>query len=178
MSTFPNLRIVSESGNTDAAPKSQAIIAATWIDLHKGHDGDECLIWPYARDADTGYGRVNVGGRIMTASRVMCASAHGQPPNDTDRAAHSCGNGHLGCVHPGHLRWRSPSQNTREKHDHGTMTVGERNPAAKLTADTVRLIRREYGAGGISLADVGRRYGVSGRTVSDVVRGVTWGHVA
>ncbi len=53
---------------------------------------------------------------------------------------------------------------------------GERNGAAKLTESDVRTIRRRHAARE-SIASLARAYGVSSRTIRDIVRYVTWRHM-
>lgn len=57
---------------------------------------------------------------------------------------------------------------------------GERNPAAKLTADQVVEIRRRYVryGHGDTLHSLGVEYGVSHATIASVVTGAKWGAVA
>lgn len=52
--------------------------------------------------------------------------------------------------------------------------TGEQHWAAKLTWADVRAIRAAYAAGGVTLATLAARYGVSQMTLSDVVRGRHW----
>lgn len=54
---------------------------------------------------------------------------------------------------------------------------GERNKAAKLTDEKVRVIRESYIGGNITQKQLAVRYGVSQRTISVVVRGECWTHV-
>jgi len=69
-----------------------------------GHQGNECLIWPFYRRED-GYGWVNTPDRMgMVVSRAMCILAHGPPPFEGAEAAHSCHGGRDGCFNPNHLR--------------------------------------------------------------------------
>ena len=55
-------------------------------------------------------------------------------------------------------------------------SVGERNSAAKLTAEQVRAIRAAVAAGG-RLAALAVAFGVSPRTVRHIARGTSWTHV-
>ena len=50
---------------------------------------------------------------------------------------------------------------------------GERNPAAKLTEDQVKVIRAAVAAGG-TLRHIAWAFGVSERTVRHIVQGTTW----
>lgn len=55
-------------------------------------------------------------------------------------------------------------------------SVGERNPAARLTATQVRAIRAAHAAGG-RVTHLAAAFGVSPRAVRHVVRGTTWAHL-
>jgi hypothetical protein len=102
--------------------------------------GDDCLIWPFARGGD-GRGHVAVNGRVMLAHRVVCALVHGEQPADRPLAAHSCGNGHLGCVSPKHLRWATYLDNSDDMERHGTTNRTARFPV--LPPETIRMIRSD-----------------------------------
>jgi hypothetical protein len=86
---------------------------AAFIRDHADHQGDECLLWPFARTLN-GYGQVLFEGRQTRAHRAICILAHGEPPFDGAEATHSCANGHLGCVNPKHLRWKTHHENILE----------------------------------------------------------------
>jgi hypothetical protein len=76
----------------------------------------ECVSWPYSRGVD-GRPLINnnsISDSTKIVSRIICIAAHGEPPSPAYEAAHSCGNGHLGCVNPLHLRWRTHRQNMQE----------------------------------------------------------------
>lgn len=93
---------------------------AKWIFDHVGYQGDDCLKWPFSTDKRVGRGTLGFMGRIMWAHRFMCELAHGMPPPDKPQASHKCGNGHLGCVNPRHLEWKSNEENSQDKITHGT----------------------------------------------------------
>lgn len=138
-------------------------------------EGEDCLLWPFARYRD-GYGQVWFEGRLAGAHRVVCQMAHGEPENDGLDAAHSCGNGHDGCVNPGHLRWATRAANFADMAAHGTKPIGEQAPWAKLTDDGVRQIRRL--ALTMQQKDIAVLMGVSKPTISAVLSGKRWAHVA
>lgn len=56
-------------------------------------------------------------------------------------------------------------------------TNGERNPQALLNADVVVVIRAAF-AGGASVVEVARAFGVDRKTVRDIRDRRRWGHVA
>lgn len=131
-----------------------------WLQRHANWRGDDCLIWPFARNR-SGYGSLRYQGRTMGAHRAMCFESYGAPADAGMEAAHSCGNGHLGCANPLHLRWATPQANVSDRIQHG------RN--RKLTDDQcfeiVRLAATE------PQARIARRFGVSPAFVCRVVKG-------
>lgn len=135
------------------------------------YEGDECLIWPYYRNYK-GYGTVRYKNRQGNVHRFACIEANGPPPSPLHEAAHSCGNGRLGCCNPNHLSWKTPVENNADKIIHGTVGRGERNSQAKLTEDDILGIR-SLGATR-SQSQIAKLYGVSQTTVSQIQRGVRW----
>lgn len=148
--------------------------ARDWIDEHRGYTGDDCLFWPFKRDR-RGYAQISIEKSTHIASRLMCELVYGAAPTDEHQAAHSCGNGHLGCMTPKHLRWATPEENYADRRGHGTDDVGERNPRSILTEDDVRVIRRLEGS--VSRADLAKRFNVSRSTIAMAQRGDNWGGV-
>lgn len=91
-----------------------------WIAEHASFDGDECLPWPFARDQQ-GYGKCRYRGRMINSHRAMCFEAHGNPPDPSNDAAHSCGMGkQIACMNPKHLRWATRQENVDDMLIHGT----------------------------------------------------------
>lgn len=144
-----------------------------WIVDHVAHDGNACLIWPYSAIA-SGYGLVKGGGKRLFAHREMCQLANGEPPSSEHEAAHSCGNGHLGCVHPKHLRWDTHQGNMGDILLHDTHTRGERQPTHKLTEAEVLTIRSLYGSGNISQVQLARQFGVGQVQIGRIIRRERW----
>lgn len=58
-----------------------------------------------------------------------------------------------------------------------TISKGENRPLARLTDDIVRSMRAEYAAGGVTLEELGTRYGVHIMTVHKAVHRKTWKHI-
>lgn len=137
--------------------------------------GEGCLHWPYLLN-DNGYARItDKSGGTELVSRRVCEMVHGPAPSADHYAAHSCGQGHEGCVNPKHLRWATPSENQMDRIAHGTHGLGERNPMAKLTADQVRQIRTMQHLGS---PKVSRQFGVSEGAILMIWRGKTWASVS
>lgn len=145
-----------------------------WIHDHLNHVGDDCLIWPFSTHKD-GRGQVAVGKWMKQAHRVMCELKHGAPPTPLHEAAHVCGKGHLGCVHPEHLGWKTHVENIADKKLHGTHLCGEKTPWAKLSEVDVVAIR--ILAGMDSYSTIAARFGISGGQVVKIVNRQRWSHI-
>ena len=83
------------------------------------YKGEDCIAWPYAK-TPAGYGQIWWEGRLQVVSRLACTMIHGEPPSPNLDAAHSCGNGHLGCSNPNHLSWKTRAENVADMIMHGT----------------------------------------------------------
>lgn len=145
--------------------------AYAWIVAHVSFDGQDCLKWPFS--GARGRGALSYKGKRMYAARAMCELVHGPAPSPAHEAAHSCGNGHDGCVHPQHLSWKTRQENRRDCIEHGTSFRGNKNASAgKLTYDQAVEIRTRRG---IDTADVlAKRYNVSPTAIYLVWKGQTF----
>ena len=146
-----------------------------WLQAHISHVGDECLIWPFQRLESDGRAAVKYKGRQGLAARVMCELAHGPAPTPTHEAAHSCGKGHNGCVHPQHLRWATHSENLADQIKHDTRCWGERQGSSKLKTADVLAIRAMAGA--MSQSAIGKLYGVSQGAIFKIIHRKNWRHI-
>lgn len=136
------------------------------------HSSEACLTWPFGRKAG-GYGMVLVDGKKTHPHRYICGLANGAPPTPEHQAAHSCGNGHEGCIAPGHLSWKTCKDNHADKLEHGTHGRGERNSASKLTeADVHEIISVK---GKISQSKLAAKFGVAQSAISKIQTGRAWG---
>lgn len=115
-----------------------------WLRENVSYQGDDCLIYPGYRDPHYGRGKVGINGGIFWAHRIMCEMAHGPAPADKPQAAHSCGNGHIGCCNPRHLSWKDNSENQLDRRVHGTHegAIGRR---ARLTPKEIATIQEMKG---------------------------------
>lgn len=134
--------------------------AAFLLDL-VGHGGDECIRWPFTRN-QRGYGLLGWNGTHQEAHRLMCKLAHGEPPTPEHQATHNCGRGHLGCVNPNHLEWKTGSQNQFDRRRHGTHGCG-RGRRGALTPAQIAEIRASKGA--VTQRELAARYGVADATI-------------
>lgn len=141
-----------------------------WLLAHVEYSGDDCIEWPFGK-YPSGYGMLNLpdGGAVM-ASRQMCRERHGSPEDEAMHAAHTCGNGALGCMNPNHLYWATRSLNEADKIAHGTSNRGTRNGHAKITETEVRFIR----ASALGVTALAKKIGVSASTICDIRARRSW----
>lgn len=133
-------------------------------------DADECLMWPFGR-LRSGYADISDGAKKVLVHRIVCESAHGKPPTSSHEAAHTCGNGKLGCVNPRHLRWKTHAENMADMIVHGSSTRG-RHHGTKLTEQEVRQIRSLHRK--VNQARLAELFGVCPDTISEIQRRITW----
>lgn len=146
-----------------------------WLRAHVGFEGEGCLIYPYALGAHGYAGNATVAGIWEPAYRQMCRLVHGGPPTPQHQAAHSCGKGDTGCVHPKHLRWATPLENNGDRRVHGTLPQGEDVRASKLTESMVRQIREL--AGTMLNKEIAALVGTTAGNVGAIIRRETWEHL-
>ena len=148
-------------------------LTASFLDKAVLYDGDECLLWPFARSGN-GYGQIGIDGIVEYCHRIVCKRVHGDPPPDKPQTAHSCGNGHLGCISPRHLRWATLIENKADELLHGVRPRGETCGTSKLREDDVRAIRAALATTSRTLADIAAAFGVSSGAISHIKMKDTW----
>lgn len=138
-----------------------------------------CWLWCGSRPGGR-YGHVFAWGKARGAHRVAYCLEHAMPLADISdlSVCHRCDN--EGCVNPSHLFLGTHQDNMRDMAIKGRQTPkdqrGELNEVAKLRERDIPAIRAAY-AKGATCTQLGGRYGVHRRTISDVVRRKTWAHV-
>lgn len=144
----------------------------TWLRANAGHQGDDCLIWPFAGDG-RGYGHFGLDGKILKAHRFMCELAHGKPPTPGHETAHTCGRGNQGCVNPRHLAWKTRSENQQDRRRHGTHGKGRwLRVSSKLTPEKVAQIRAIGSA--MNKEALGRKFGVTPAQIARILDRRAW----
>ncbi|CAN7498188.1 HNH endonuclease [Phyllobacterium sp. LjRoot231] len=146
-----------------------------WLSEQINFSSDECLLPPFQSDGKRHYWQFSLNGKFYGAHRWMCQATNGEPPTEKHHAAHSCGNGHLGCVNPKHLNWATPKENAADMIVHGTTLVGENANSSKLTEFQVALIWKMRGE--ISAGKIANQFGVSKKAVLCIHHRETWKHV-
>lgn len=108
---------------------------------------------------------------------VLVCSAFNGPRPEGKQAAHKDGNRFNNFS--SNLYWATPKENNADKLTHRTISLGERNGAAKLTEEDVRRIKLRFRAycstnGCKALA---AEFSVSRSTICNIVYGRRWGHI-
>jgi hypothetical protein len=136
--------------------------------------GDGCWEWQAARKGP-GYGtfRKTKGGPPFNAHRVAYELANGPIPPGM-HVCHRCDN--PPCCNPAHLFVGTAVDNARDRVAKGRF-IGEQSPTPKLREADVAEILVTYARGGITMKELGARYGVTWGTVRFIVAGMTWKHV-
>lgn len=149
--------------------------AREWLEtVATKYSGADCLTYPFRRRRD-GYADFQHRGRKVLAHRFVCEIAH-RPPGEGEECSHSCGNGHMGCVNPRHLRWDTRVGNMADKLVHGTHHRGTRSPNSKLTESDVLAIRGM--AETASYREIGEKFGIAKNTARQIAVGARWGWLA
>lgn len=141
-----------------------------------------CRLWLGHVDRD-GYGVIDIDGSPRRAHR-MAFLEHVGPICDGLHVCHRCDTPR--CIEPTHLFLGTNAENTADRHRKGRSArgarlnhpprAGERNAAAKLTAESVIAIRARRKAGE-RLTDIGADFGVGASTVSLIARRRIWNHL-
>lgn len=141
-----------------------------WLKDHANHRESDCLIWPFSR-LKNGYGNFGTNGRQHYAHRFMCELVNGPaPPNH--ECAHLCGNGHLGCVNPNHLSWKTKSANGRDSWRHTPKVRNHWGSRGRLNADQVNAIRQLRGKE--TQSKIASMFKISEPSVRDIFLGRTY----
>jgi hypothetical protein len=143
--------------------------------------GDECWEWQTYRD-EKGYGYFSAhknGRRArIPAHRAVYLMLVGPVPNNLC-VLHTCDN--PACCRPKHLFLGTNLDNHRDMWRKGRGVVptpahGESRPNAKLTEADVLAMRRSHEAGGVSMRQLARQYGVGPSTVQHIIHRTRWKH--
>ena len=131
---------------------------------------DACWPWKGSR-LPSGYGRLNVAGKIVGAHRVAHMLFIGPIPEGHE-VCHHCDN--PPCVNPAHLFDGTHSDNQRDAVAKGVV----HNPHPRLSVQQVAEIRSLYQGRRGDLARLSERFGVAVPTIWKVVHRVSWANVA
>lgn len=136
---------------------------------HRADGEDGCWVWTGCRSS-SGYGALNVAGRMVATHRLAWEMANGAIPSGLF-ICHSCDN--PSCINPAHLFLGTHIQNMADCKSKKRTMRGERHHQAKLSISVVREIR--LGNGPLRFDAV--RFGVSESTITRIRHGKLWGHL-
>lgn len=143
------------------------------LQLKKQEGG--CWEWVSGKDAD-GYGLFHgeVAGVLYKRAHRWSWAFHNQKAIPAlGNVCHQCDN--PSCVNPAHLWLGTALENQQDKHRKGRARApfGEAIPWAKLKESQVLEILSDPRPG----SRIAAEYGISSRTVSDIKRRKSWGHL-
>jgi hypothetical protein len=122
---------------------------------------------------ESGHMRVRIGGTLEYVHRLVLRAFVGPCP-DGQEVRHLDGNPANNNL--ANLAYGTRSENIADALRHGTTVLGEAHHMARLTAENVRAMRKAHEQG-VSVADLGRQYGITHATAGDAVTRRTWKHV-
>ena len=180
------------------APKeiklTPADVARFWAKVNKdgpmmAHMTSPCWVWTAAKSIQ-GYGQFGIARKLCRAHRVAWTIANGPIPLGL-LICHRCDN--TSCVNHNHLFLGTSLDNSRDM-----VSKGRGNPArgdlngsrtrpncrprgevhgrSKLNDAKVVEIRAAYAAGGVTLRQLGARFGVHHSAIGHIVRYEIWQH--
>jgi HNH endonuclease len=121
----------------------------------------------------SGHLRVTIQGRHRYIHVLVLEVFVGPRPKGQD-ALHNDGDPRNNRLE--NLRWGTRRENISDADRHGRLPKGQRHWNARLTEETVRVIRRLLTAGH-GVCEVARRVGISHQQVSKIGLGLRWKHV-
>ena len=144
-----------------------------WEKIRKGNP-EECWSW-IASKSYKGYGRIGRNGKVRWAHREVYKDKIGSIP-DNMCVCHCCDN--PSCCNPKHLFLGTNADNVKDKVKKGRCHTynneGEKNGMAKLSAETVRNIRRMYATGNYRQRDIMKMFGIGRHHVYQIVHNKLW----
>lgn len=129
-------------------------------------DYRECWVWLGAKTTD-GYGQLWLDGEPQYVHRIAAELLLGLDPTSDLYVLHGCDNS--SCFNPDHLRLGTHEDNMRDAVLKGRM-------GKKLKTEEIIEIKRLL-ARGVARVVIAEEFAVSKKTIGDIARGQTWGHV-
>jgi len=136
----------------------------------------DCHFWIAATNKK-GYGKLNNGSNNwILAHRFAWESINGMIP-ERMYVLHCCDN--PSCVNVNHLYLgtKKDNANDRESRDRGNHASGTKHGKNKLLPSQVYEIRDAYDTGKYSFRQLGKIYGIDGKSVADIIDRKNWSNL-
>lgn len=154
-------------------------IARFWGHVDKEHsdffyNGSRCWEWTANIPPTSGYGLVKLNKKERLVHRVAYEITFGEIGDDL-LVLHHCDN--RPCVNPDHLFLGTQKDNVADMMQKGRKPLGEEHANSKLSAAQVFEIRKRYrrfGIGGDTTVTLAKEFGVSAKTISNIVNRKKW----
>ena len=123
-----------------------------------------------------GYGRFYVNSKSYLAHVISYTLAFGEIEKGLC-VCHKCDN--KVCVNPEHFFLGTLQDNIKDRNTKGRTArpLGEKNVKAKLTAESVREIRKLRATYGTSTKELAERYNVAMCTIQRIINNSRWAHL-
>lgn len=116
------------------------------------------------------------GQWIRYIHRLVCEAFHGRSPSHSHQAAHK--NDDKTDNRPDNLYWATPLENGgRDRRNNGRIQWGSKCGRAKLNEADIVAIHERRTAGG-KQSDIASEFGVAPHTISRILSGKRWSHIA
>lgn len=155
-------------------PFSEEVVARFWSHVIVLPNG--CWIWIGSISGD--YGRVGIGGKVMTTHRVAYKITRGHASFPC--ICHDCPDGDNGlCCNPMHLWGGTHKENSEDmaRKGRGRPPRGERCHLSVLTLSAVSQIKRHILNGTMNQCEIARVYNCSKSAINAIRTGDSWANV-
>jgi len=131
----------------------------------------------FANKADYPHVTLFVDGKKKphAVHRLICHAFNGEKPSPKHMVRHLDGTKHNN--KPENLAWGTYAENSADARKHGVQAKGEKQGIAKLTDESVKIIRASIPFGLWNTKDAAQVFGVSQSTINQIARGRNWEHV-
>lgn len=129
--------------------------------------------WEWTAGRCGGYGTASLNSKVQKAHQIAWFYTYGYLPADC--LLHRCDNPR--CVRPSHLFEGSHLENIQDKVNKNRQAKGVATNRTHLTDADIIAIRQKYVPQYVTLAKLADEYGVSDRTIWEIVKRRSWRHV-
>jgi len=136
----------------------------------------DCHFWT-GSTKKFGHGALSSGNNTWVFAHRFSYEMKNGPVPEGKFVLHHCDN--PACVNPEHLYVGDKKDNAkdRENRNRGNHASGVSHGRSKLSASQVRDIRDEFDTGKYSFRQLGKIYGVDGKSIADIVDYRNWSNV-